>query len=216
MGFCYTAYMNEPLHELPKEIGNPATSALLNIHVRSLAQVREMSDKELLALHGVGPKAVRILREHIALMRTIKRDIVGGFFFSKDNRVLLGKNRKGGVYEGSYVVPGGGIEDEETHDQALRREMMEEAGLDISKGQIDQINIATGEHEKTLPGSGERVLVKMTFYDYRIVLPDNAEDIHVTAEDDWAEPRWFTAKELASQPVGDPTRRTLQKIGFLA
>lgn len=44
-------------------------------------------------------------------MRTIHRDIVGGFIFSKDGKVLLGKNRTGGVYEGSYVVPGGGVDD---------------------------------------------------------------------------------------------------------
>ena len=42
-------------------------------------------------------------------MRTIHRDIVGGFIFSKDGRLLLGKNCKGGVYEGSFVVPGGGV-----------------------------------------------------------------------------------------------------------
>ena len=30
-------------------------------------------------------------------MRTIEREIVGGFIFSKDQKVLLGKNRKGGV-----------------------------------------------------------------------------------------------------------------------
>ncbi len=40
-------------------------------------------------------------------MRTIQREIVGGFIFSKDGKVLLGKNRKGGHYEGSYVVPWG-------------------------------------------------------------------------------------------------------------
>lgn len=41
-------------------------------------------------------------------MRTIYRDIVGGFIFSKDGKILLGQNRKGGVYEGSFVVLGGG------------------------------------------------------------------------------------------------------------
>lgn len=148
-------------------------------------------------------------------MRTIERDIVGGFIFSKDLKVLLGKNRKGGVYEGSYVVPGGGVDDGESNEQALKREMLEETGIDISAGEVVQINVSTGEHEKTLRDSGERVLVQMTFYDYRVQLPALANEIAVVAEDDWAEPRWFRAEELASENIGAPTRHTLQKIGFL-
>jgi len=57
--------MNEPKHEFPKEIGNPTTNALLAAGVTTLNQVSRISDKELSALHGVGPKAIRILREHI-------------------------------------------------------------------------------------------------------------------------------------------------------
>ena len=57
--------MNEPANDLPSGIGKPAMRALLAADIRSLAQVARLSDKDLLALHGVGPKAVRILREHI-------------------------------------------------------------------------------------------------------------------------------------------------------
>lgn len=57
--------MGELNQKLPKEIGKPATNALLIAGVTTLSQVSEMSDDELLSLHGVGPKAVRILRKHI-------------------------------------------------------------------------------------------------------------------------------------------------------
>lgn len=58
--------MNEtPSHEFPRSIGRPATNALLAADITTLKQVSELSDKELLALHGVGPKAVRILRAYI-------------------------------------------------------------------------------------------------------------------------------------------------------
>lgn len=148
-------------------------------------------------------------------MRTIYRDIVGGFIFSLDGKVLLGKNRKGGVYEGSYVVPGGGVDDGETKEQALVREMLEETGIEIVTCEIDAINIAKDEHEKTLRDTSELVLVKMKFYDYRIKLLQNADDVVVKAEDDWLNPRWFTADELGKEDVGFPTSRTLRKIGFL-
>ncbi len=149
-------------------------------------------------------------------MRTMNRDIVGGFIFSADGKVLLGKNRKGGVYEGSYVVPGGGVEAGETKEQALAREMLEDTGSDIAIGVIDEINVSSGEAEKTLRDTGERVLVKMIFYDFRAVLPIAADEIVVKAEDDWTSPRWFSADELSTEAMGLPTKRTLQKIGFLS
>ncbi|TXK35976.1 hypothetical protein [Nonomuraea sp. C10] len=49
--------------DLPKAIGRPATRALANVGITTLDQVAGLSDAELNALHGVGPKAVRILRE---------------------------------------------------------------------------------------------------------------------------------------------------------
>jgi hypothetical protein len=51
--------------DLPRSIGRAATRALANAGLTTLAQVDQVSDAELLALHGVGPKAVRLLREAI-------------------------------------------------------------------------------------------------------------------------------------------------------
>jgi predicted flap endonuclease-1-like 5' DNA nuclease len=46
--------------DLPS-IGRPANSALIEAGISSLAQVAACSRSQLLAMHGVGPKAVRIL-----------------------------------------------------------------------------------------------------------------------------------------------------------
>ncbi len=51
---------------LPRSIGNPATRALLSAGVRSLPEVAALSRRDLLALHGVGPKGVRLLIEALA------------------------------------------------------------------------------------------------------------------------------------------------------
>lgn len=51
--------------ELPK-IGAPATQALSSIGITQLDAVVERSEAELLALHGFGPRAVRILAEALA------------------------------------------------------------------------------------------------------------------------------------------------------
>jgi hypothetical protein len=51
--------------DLPN-IGSPARRALALEGITNLAQLTERSEKELLMLHGVGPKAIRILRETLA------------------------------------------------------------------------------------------------------------------------------------------------------
>ncbi|MGB3411835.1 MAG: hypothetical protein WBA45_11625 [Microthrixaceae bacterium] len=47
---------------LPR-IGAPATRALATIGVTSLTEVTKYSEIRLLALHGFGPKALRVLNE---------------------------------------------------------------------------------------------------------------------------------------------------------
>jgi 8-oxo-dGTP pyrophosphatase MutT (NUDIX family) len=149
-------------------------------------------------------------------MRTIHRDIVGGFIFSKDGKFLLGKNRSGGVYEGSFVVPGGGVDDGETKLEALKREMLEETGIDINDADVSKLNEASGQHEKTLRETGERVFVKMDFFNYKITIPNNSSDINLLTEDDWNEPQWFTLNELANLQLSPPTKQTLIETGLIA
>lgn len=50
--------------ELPK-IGAPALRALDSICVTNLSQLTNYTEKELLVLHGFGPKALRILQEKL-------------------------------------------------------------------------------------------------------------------------------------------------------
>lgn len=55
-----------PVGDLPDAIGRTAARALSDRGITSLRQVAEHSDRELLALHGVGPKAVAVLRAALA------------------------------------------------------------------------------------------------------------------------------------------------------
>ena len=52
-----------PGSDFPASIGGPASRALLGAGILTLDDVAARSDEELLALHGVGPKALAILRE---------------------------------------------------------------------------------------------------------------------------------------------------------
>lgn len=51
---------------LPANIGRPATNALAAAGVVRLEQLTGWTEKELLRLHGVGPKAVRLLKVALA------------------------------------------------------------------------------------------------------------------------------------------------------
>lgn len=55
-----------PVGDLPDEIGKTAARELSVHGVTSLRQVADHSKKELLAIHGVGPKAIAILGEALA------------------------------------------------------------------------------------------------------------------------------------------------------
>lgn len=58
-------------------IGRPANSALLARGVTTLDDVAQWREADLLALHGVGPKAVRLLREALAERDLAFRDDAG-------------------------------------------------------------------------------------------------------------------------------------------
>ena len=56
--------MSQP-DELPR-IGAPATRALTSVGITRLSQLTDHRAEELLKLHGMGPRAIKILREALA------------------------------------------------------------------------------------------------------------------------------------------------------
>ena len=49
---------------LPATLGRPAIRAFKAVGYRTITDLDGASERELLALHGVGPRALKILREH--------------------------------------------------------------------------------------------------------------------------------------------------------
>ena len=56
----------EPADEWPLRAESPARQALRAVGVTRLAELTKYSEQELLKLHGVGPKAIRLFREALA------------------------------------------------------------------------------------------------------------------------------------------------------
>ena len=148
-------------------------------------------------------------------LRQIERDIVGAVIVSADGKLLLGKNQAGGVYEGMLTVPGGGIEPGEDATAALHREVLEETGIDLTHATVKQVATTTGGAEKTLPDTGERVWAAMTFHNYVVTLDVPASDVTLAAGSDFAQARWFTRHELASQQLAPTVAQLLATRGYL-
>lgn len=56
----------EPTSDFPPNIGKPAQRALAGAGYTRLEQLAAVSEAELLKLHGVGPKAMRLIRQALA------------------------------------------------------------------------------------------------------------------------------------------------------
>ncbi len=69
-------------------------------------------------------------------MKIVESTHVGSYgFIIQDQKIALIKKARGG-YKGLLDIPGGGIEHDETPVEALKRELMEEAGVTVQKYKI--------------------------------------------------------------------------------
>lgn len=152
-------------------------------------------------------------------MRTIHRDIVAALIFSKDGKLLQGMRNASytGVYPDCWHIPGGGIEQGEDRIQAITREVKEETGIDITKYKIELVDdTGRGEAEKTLKDTGEKVMVAMRFYAYKVIINDtNAEEIVVTLNDEFAKYHWVNLADVKNYKLTPPSVALFTKLGYL-
>lgn len=151
-------------------------------------------------------------------MRTIEREIVSGLIFSKDGKLLMGMKdpEHGGVYPDCWHIPGGGVEIDETKEQALQREILEETGIDISSAKVSLADDqGSGQTEKTLKDTGEKVLCNMTFNVYRIDLDTNADQTPLNPSDDLPTLEWASLDKVSGYKLTPPSITLFKRLGFL-
>ena len=149
-------------------------------------------------------------------MKTIDRNIVSALIYSKDDKILMGFKHpdKNQTYSGCWHLPGGGIEDGETWNQALAREVFEETGIDI-QGWVANLldDSGHGTAEKSLK-SGERVLCSMRFFVYYMAAPDISSRIDFRPGDDISKLKWFTKGQLKNLKLVPAGAELFRRLGY--
>lgn len=149
-------------------------------------------------------------------MRSIHRTIVSAIIISKDGKILLGKkDPKRQIYDlDCWHIPGGGVDEGESLEQGLRRELGEELGLDISDDEFRVKLIddkGKGEAEKILH-SGEKVWAIMQYNVFQVNVDKNAADIQVAAKDDLIELKWVALKNLHKYKQTPPSVELFKRV----
>ncbi len=75
-------------------------------------------------------------------------DVAVGVLIDADGRFLLTSRPEGKVYAGYWEFPGGKVEPGESVEQALRRELIEELGIEISAAEPWKVELMDYPHAR--------------------------------------------------------------------
>ena len=133
--------------------------------------------------------------------------------------VALVQNQKGdylicrmpkdrGVFPGQWGLPGGGIEEGERMEPALRREMREELGIEISD--IKPLFFKDGEHRKSFADGTQRD-VYMIF----LIFSCRAASEELKLSPEFSEYAWVERNSLGKYNLNSATVETFRQAGAL-
>ncbi|WIV13250.1 NUDIX domain-containing protein [Proteiniborus sp. MB09-C3] len=123
---------------------------------------------------------------------------VSAIIYNPEGKILLCKSHK---WENKYVIPGGHIELGEKMEEALKREILEETGLDIYD--IKLIGLKESIYSDTFYEKKHFI-----FIDYLCRTDSN----HVSLNDEAEEYEWVDIKEIENYDLGGFTKELLLRL----
>jgi len=113
-----------------------------------------------------------------------------------------------GVFPGQWALPGGGVEPGERIEAALRREVREEIGIELSSA--TPLLFKDAVLEKTFE-DGRREAIHMVFLVYRC----RPASFDLELNEEFSEFVWAGGRELEALELSPLTRETLVSAGLL-
>jgi nucleoside triphosphatase len=122
---------------------------------------------------------------------------------------LLGKKPETrGMFPGQWTLPGGGIEEGERMEDALRREIREEVGIEVTN--VQPLFFKDGEHPKrSQDGTVQNI------YSINLVFSCRMASQEVVLGDEFVEYQWVKKERLKDLDTNEETRHTLTQIGLI-
>lgn len=143
-------------------------------------------------------------------MDTIVKTHVGAYgVIVKDDKITLVKKARGG-YKGKLDLPGGGIEHTELPEEALKREIMEEAGINITNYKLLDV-VATNikwEMEPNLWEDLHHIGILYTVDTNEYLLKNEADGLDSNGAN------WYNIAELNKKELSPFTILALEKLGY--
>ena len=132
-----------------------------------------------------------------------KRIIVSVLIKCKDKYLFIKQDKKGGAYQGCLHMVGGGLEDNETLEEAVKRETLEEVHIPLEKVEPfdfdSDITMYKGE------------MTQLIFLRYTAEI----EDFIGHADSDAKEMVWIAKEDLLKYKHNEPSLRFLRKLGLI-
>ncbi len=158
--------------------------------VEHLGELRETLERNGLRLK---PPAKRFEESHLPVAT------VGGLIFNARGEVLMIRTHK---WSNLWGIPGGKIKWGETADEALRRELKEETGLEVTD--IRFVLVQDCIHSKEFYREAHFILLNYTCR--------CAGEPLVKLNDEAREWRWATMAQACGMPINQPTRKLLSAV----
>jgi 8-oxo-dGTP diphosphatase len=122
---------------------------------------------------------------------------VGGVVISEGKALLI--KRGGPPLEGQWSIPGGMLELGETLRDGVRRELMEETGLEVRVGDVVEV------FERIFPGEAGRIRYHFVIHDFLCEVVTG----EARAASDVTDVAWASADELAKYEMTETAVRVL-------
>ena len=132
-----------------------------------------------------------------------RRIIVSTLIKCKDKYLFIKQNKEGGAYQDCLHIVGGGLEDNETLEEAIKREVMEEVHIEL------QQVIPFDFDSDILMYKGE--MTQLIFLRFIAEI----EEFNGYADSDAKEILWLAKEEILNYKHNEPSMRFLKKLRLI-